>query len=234
MNIVVSAAPAVRKSKQTRFALWLIAGILSALSLLVAVLWCVTYLPPYLAYRNYEPQDGDVIFQSLPFSRLVNAIEGATRSPYSHCGIVAKENDRWVVHEAFGAVGSTPLHTYLKRGRNQAFAVYRWRPEFQQHVPQVLAEVRKYRGRPYDERYRLDDDAAAIYCSELIYLAYRTAANESLGELVTLGELKWRPYIDLIERLERAPPPLNREIITPRNLAEAKQLQPAYAYGYVN
>lgn len=99
---------------------------------------------------------------------MVNAIEGATCSPYSHCGIVVREHDRWVVHEAFGAVGATPLGTFLKRGRNEAFAVYRWRPEVQQHVPPMLAEVRKYQGRPYDERYRLDGDAAAIYCSELI------------------------------------------------------------------
>jgi hypothetical protein len=234
MNIVVTTGPAVRPSKRMRLAIWSSTCILSGLSLVVAVLWGVTYLPGYLAYRNYEPQEGDVIFQSLPFSRLVNAIEGATRSPYSHCGIVAKENDRWVVHEAFGAVGATPLRTFLKRGRNEAFDVYRWRPEFQRHVPQVLAEVRNYRGRPYDERYRLDDKAAAIYCSELIYLAYRAASHEPPGKLVTLGELRWQPYVDLIERIERAPPPLDREIITPRNLAAAEQLERIYSYGFSN
>lgn len=230
MNTVVTA----RRTKHTRLAIWLITGILSTLLLLVAGLWLTVYLPGYLAYHNYKPQEGDVIFQSLPSSKLVRAIEGATRSPYSHCGIVAQENGRWVVHEAFGAVGATPLRGYLQRGRNEAFAVYRWRPEFQQHVAPILEQVRSYAGRPYDLRYRLDDDAAAIYCSELIYLAYRNVTNEPLGKLVTLGELRWQPYVDLIERIERAPPPLEREIITPRDLAAAEQLELVYEYGFAH
>lgn len=96
----------------------------------------------------------------------------------------------------------------------------------------MLTQVRSYRGRPYDERYRLDDDAEAIYCSELIYLAYRSASGEPLGKLVTLGELNWRPYSELIERIEHAPPPVDREIITPRNLAAAQQLQRVYTHGF--
>lgn len=212
--------------------LWLITAILGGLSLVVASVWCVTFLPGYQAYYRYEPREGDVIFQSLPHSRLVTAIEGATHSPYSHCGIVAQENGHWVVYEAFRPVGPTPLGEFVGRGRNGAFAVYRWRAEQQQHIPQILAGVRQYRGRPYDERYRLDDDGDAIYCSELIFLAYQQATGDRLGKLVTLGELNWQPYTELIEQLEKAPPPLDREIITPRDLAGAKQLEEVYSFGF--
>ncbi len=232
MNIIVTAPPASRSPRRPRHTFRLIAGILGALLLIFGVLWSVAYLPGYVAYRNYTPQEGDVIFQSLPSSKLVRAIEGATLSPYSHCGIVAKEKGSWVVHEAYGAVGSTPLRTCLLRGRNEAFAVYRWRPEFQQHVQPMLEQVRSYHGRPYDVRYRLNDQASAIYCSELIYLAYRHVSHEPVGKLVTLGELRWQPYIDLIEQLERAPPPLDRELITPRDLAAAEQLELVYEYGF--
>ena len=228
MQIVLGPTRAPRRSKAT----WLIAGILVGLSLVVAGIWCVAFLPSYLAYYRYQPQEGDVVFQSLPYSRLVTAIEGATRSPFSHCGIVAKQDGRWVVYEAFKPVGPTPLGEFIGRGRNGAFAVYRFRAPHQQHIPQVLANVREYRGRPYDERYRLDDDAAAIYCSELIYLAYQDAAGEQLGKLVTLGELKWQPYTELIERIENGPPPLDRKIITPRDLASAPQLEKVYSFRF--
>ncbi len=229
MNIVIGSPPVRRRSP----ARWWIGGIFAVMTSIVLILLGVTFLPGWWAYVNYEPQEGDVIFQSLPFSRLVNAIEGATRSPYSHCGIVAKENDRWIVYEAFKPVGPTPLREFISRGRNQAFAVYRWRAEHQPLIPGILTNVRGYRGRPYDARYRLDDNATSIYCSELIYLAYRDASGgKDLGRLVTLGELHWQPYNDLIEQLEQAPPPLDREIITPRDLARAPELERVYSFGY--
>lgn len=228
MQLILGPTSPRRRSS----AVWLIIGILGGLSLIVAAIWGVTFLPSFLAYYRYQPQEGDVIFQSLPHSRLVTAIEGATRSPFSHCGIVAQEDGRWVVYEALRPVGPTPLGDFIGRGRGGAFEVYRFQAEQQQHIPQVLANVRKYLGRPYDERYRLDDNAEAIYCSELIYLAYHQATGERLGKLVTLGELKWQPYLELIEQIENGPPPLDRQIITPRDLAAAEQLEKVYSFGF--
>jgi hypothetical protein len=228
MQIHVGAA----RPRSRSGAPWLIGGILVGFALFVGILWCVAILPGFVAYYRYKPQEGDVIFQSLPYSRLVNAIEGATRSPFSHCGIVAKENGRWVVYEALEPIGATPLGKFISRGRGGAFEVYRLRNEFQQHIPQTLANVRKYRGRPYDERYRLDDNGEAIYCSELIYLAYQEATGEPLGKLVALRDLKWEPYAKLIERIDNGPPPLDRQIITPRDLAKAKQLEKVYSFGF--
>jgi hypothetical protein len=229
MNIVLGTPRACRRRQEGKW-IGLVLGLLSLAT--IAVLG-VTYGPAWWAYASYEPQEGDVIFQSLPFSRLVTAIEGATQSPFSHCGIVARENGRWVVYEALKPVGPTPLGDFIARGRNQAFQVKRLKNEQQSLVPALLASVRKLRGRPYDERYRLDDDGEAIYCSELIYVAYRdTTGGASLGQLVTLGELKWQPYAELIEQIEKAPPPLDRQLITPRDLFRAHQFETAFSYGY--
>jgi Permuted papain-like amidase enzyme, YaeF/YiiX, C92 family len=80
----------------------------------------------------------------------------------------------------------------------------------------------KPEGRPYDIRYELDDEK--IYCSELIYKAFRTATGEELGKLQRLGDLDWRPYRETIEAIENGPAPLDRLMITPRSLSEAAQL----------
>lgn len=183
----------------------------------------------YAGYLKYQPQEGDVVFQSLPHGPIVWAIEGVTRSPYSHCGIVAKKDNQWIVFEAYRGVSATPLKTFLCRGRDGGFAVYRLRDDHRQNIPQTLACCENYLGRPYDIRYRLDDEK--IYCSELIYKAYRDATNgQQLGELRRFGDMNWRPYKTLIEQVEGGDVPVDREMITPVELAKARQLEPAFSH----
>jgi hypothetical protein len=187
-----------------------------------------TYGSVYIAYWNYSPQDGDILFQSLPPSRLVNAIEGVSQSPYSHCGIVTKQNGRWVICEAFRNVELTPLKEFVFRGRNQGFAVYRLKADFQKFIPATIENARKYLGRPYDVQYQMDD--ARIYCSELIYKGYREASGQQLGKLVRLGDLNWRPFEEAIKYFEGGPVPLDREMITPKDMAEASQLELVFVH----
>ena len=183
----------------------------------------------YAGYLKYDPQEGDVIFQSLPHGPIVWAIEGVTRSPYSHCGIVAKRDGQWIVYEAYRGVSATPLKTFLFRGRSGGFAVYRLRNDHRHCIPQTLACCETYLGRPYDIRYQLDDEK--IYCSELIYKAYRDATNgERLGNLVRFGDMNWQPYEILIKQVEGGEVPVNREMITPVELARARQLEPVYSH----
>lgn len=177
----------------------------------------------------YTPQLGDVVFHSSQHTPLIDMIEGSTDSPYSHCGIVDQVDGQWVVYEAAARVRATPLEDFLGRGRGQAFTVYRLKDEHQPAVPETLAKAKAYLGLPYDFRYRMDDEH--IYCSELVYKAFRDATGGELGELVTLDELSWQAFEPLIVELEGGPVPLDRQIITPRDLALAEQLELVYADG---
>jgi hypothetical protein len=184
------------------------------------------------AIARYEPREGDVIFQSLPHGPVVWAIEGVTDSPYSHCGIVGREEGQWIVYEAIGRVRVTPLRDYLERGRGGGFAVYRLRDEFTEHVPATLERCRTYLGRPYDIRYRLDDEK--IYCSELIYKAFRDATQgQELGTLSRFGDMNWGAYEALIRQIEGGPIPVDRLMITPVGLARAPQLMPVFSHNLV-
>jgi hypothetical protein len=178
--------------------------------------------PAYRAAAQYEPQAGDVVFQSMPHTPLIEAIEGASESSLSHCGIVGQHHGQWVVYEALRGVEITPLKLFLLRGRQQGFAVYRLRESYRPQIPAILAATQQYLGRPYDIRYELDDEK--IYCSELIYKAFRDVTGEELGKLVRLGDLKWQPYEETIRQLENGEPPLDRRMITPKDLALAPQL----------
>lgn len=206
-------------------------GISSVCSLVILGYFALI-VPAIWANWNYQPQAGDIVFQSLPNNKLVDAIEGVTKSAVSHCGIVGNEAGQWVVYEAFrGGVQTTPLYSYLFRGRNYGYAVYRLKPEYQTHVPETLRCAKTYLGKPYDIQYKLDDER--IYCSELIYKSYQTASNgEALGELVKFGSLNWQPHEDTIKYFENGPVPLDREMITPVDLSKAQQLDKVYSFRF--
>ena len=207
---------------------WTVAG-----GFLVAALWYgATIAATYAAIAKYTPQDGDVIFQSLPYGPVVWAIEGVTKSPYSHCGIVGQRDGQWVVYEAIGSVRITSLKKFLWRGRGGGFAVYRLQDEHREHIPETLRCCEKYLGRPYDFRYRLDDEK--IYCSELVYKAFRDATDgQQLGDFVKFGDMNWGPYEVLIRQIEGGPVPVDREMITPRDLARARQLEPVFSHNII-
>ena len=156
-------------------------------------------------------------------------IEGATHSPYSHCGVVVKRDGKWVVIEALGTVKYTSLYLWLAQGRSGRFAVYRLKPAHTGEIPGFLKELSEFSGLPYDSRYEMGDDA--IYCSELVYKAYRNATGQELGRLVKLGQLDWQPFAASISKYAEGSLPLQREMITPKHLAEAPQLQKVYAFG---
>ena len=181
--------------------------------------------------HQYQPRAGDVLFQALPKTiDLVEAIEGVTLSNYSHCGVVVKnKSGNWEVFEAIGLVGSVPLESWTTRGRGRKFAAYRLRDEHTAEIPKFLGALPKYALRPYDARYRMDDDF--IYCSELVYKAYRDATGKPLGKLVRLGDMNWRPHVATIRKYEGGPPPLDRKMITPIDLSKATQLKKVFDNG---
>ena len=200
-----------------------------ALILLAVLLGTVGYccIGPAVRLSNYEPAEGDVIFQSLPpATDLVRMIEGVTRSSYSHCGVVVKEDGKWLVAESIGTVRKTPLWSWVMRGRGGKFAVYRLKEPYRKHIPQFILALEPFIGCSYDFRYRMDDEV--LYCSELVYKAYRNATGEELGKLVRLGDMNWKPYEATIRKYEGGPPPLDRRLITPIDLSRAEQLEKVF------
>ncbi|EDY18764.1 protein of unknown function DUF1105 [Chthoniobacter flavus Ellin428] len=178
------------------------------------------------SHGEYAPQEGDVVFQSLPHNPLIDTIEGSTGSPFSHCGILRKAGVIWKVIEAIGPVKETDLDAWEKQGRDGQFTVYRLKPRYRDKIPTFITAAQSYEGLPYDYHYEMDD--RAIYCSELIYKAFRKATGEELGHLQKLGELKWQPYAPVIKQLEGGTVPLDRVLITPRSVSEAPQLEKVF------
>jgi Permuted papain-like amidase enzyme, YaeF/YiiX, C92 family len=180
--------------------------------------------------RRYVPKEGDIVFQPMPEDPVVVTIEGATGSPYSHCGVVLLRGRHWEVAEALGTVHETPLREWIERGREGAFAVYRLKPEFQSRIPEFKSNVLSYLNRPYDSRYEMSDDA--LYCSELPYKAFQKTTGQSLGQIQPLGSLNWKPYELTIRAIQGGELPLDRQMITPVAVSRARQLDLIYKTGF--
>ena len=187
--------------------------------------------PVLYYYYRYSPQEGDVVFQSLPHGDLVDAIEGITHSPFSHCGVVLRDDQgRWVVIESIYNVHETPLFLWLMRGRGGNFAAYRLGAQNASLVPEFKKDLISYTGQPYDYDYDMEK-GHGVYCSSLVYLAFDRAGGGKMGTLEKLGDLDWKPFEHFIESEQEGKLPLDRAMITPASLAKAPQLHEIYRTG---
>lgn len=120
-----------------------------------------------------EWQEGDIIFQ-MSKSKQSPFIAWATKSPYTHCGIIVKKNDQYYVLEASNVVKLTPINDWCDRGR---FGLSQTRSVFN-HPVKVKYE--KYLGKKYDLEFSFTNDK--YYCSELVYQIYKEQFDTILCE----------------------------------------------------
>src|SRR5690349_1685102 len=66
--------------------------------------------------QKEQVHEGDIIFQTSR-SRQSMAIEAATHSQLSHCGLIFKDHEGYYVLEATGPVKKTPLANWISKGR---------------------------------------------------------------------------------------------------------------------
>lgn len=139
---------------------------------------------------GYDPRSGDIVFQTSRSSQSL-AIQLATKSPYSHMGIVYVRNGEPLVFEAVQPVKLTALRTWIERGEGEHFVARRLRDVDSRLTPEALQRMRavgeQLSGKDYDLYFEWSDDR--IYCSELVWKVFERGAGIRLGEQQTIGDL---------------------------------------------
>ncbi|NLR93651.1 YiiX/YebB-like N1pC/P60 family cysteine hydrolase [Flammeovirga agarivorans] len=122
---------------------------------------------------------GDIIFQDLDcgdFCVAINKVtEGWNGRDFSHCAIVAEENDSLFIIEAVSAgVKKTSFKEFFgKHTGNGGTVLGRVKPEYKSIAQQAAKHAFKYLGKSYDEVFDINNDK--YYCSELIYETFKEA-----------------------------------------------------------
>lgn len=115
-------------------------------------------------------RDGDLIFQTS-LSGQSRAIQEATGSKYSHCGIIYRDGCDYFVYEAVQPVKSTPLAQWIARGKGGHYVVKRLAGAdsllTERNIAAMRREAARFAGRDYDLTFGWSDDR--LYCSELIW-----------------------------------------------------------------
>jgi hypothetical protein len=118
-------------------------------------------------------------------------VRALTGSRWTHMGVIFNEPAGSVVLEAVSPVRKTPFRDWVRRARDQIYVVKRLRDADARLPAEVVEKMRKlgatWLGRPYDIRFRWDDDA--LYCSELAYKLFDRAAQVRLGKLERAADM---------------------------------------------
>lgn len=188
---------------------------------------CFLALGLALAYPAYawEPQTGDIIFQSSQSSQS-KAIQLATHSDYSHTGMIVIREKKPYVFEAVGPVIYTPLQKWITHGKDGKYIVRRVDGGLSAQQKQKLAQTAKrYLGKPYDLAFSWSDDRQ--YCSEVVWKVYDKALGMKLGKLQKLKDFDLsNPAVQAkIKERYGKHVPLNETVISPQAVFDAPGLE---------
>lgn len=172
-------------------------------------------------------KDGDIIFQTSE-SAQCEAVRIATKSKFSHCGIIFSENGNLFVFEAVQPVKITPLEDWIRHGRDSKYVVKRLTNPSAVLNPETLQKMKSYGkqfiGKDYDAYFEWTDNR--IYCSELVWKIYKNGAGIELSQLRELKEFSLddpRVQTILKERYDNEIP-LDEKVVAPSDLADSKLL----------
>ncbi len=134
-------------------------------------------------------KSGDLIFQTSD-SRQSVPIQLATKSKYSHLGMVFELGGELYVYEAVQPVQIIDIGTYIRRGTGGHYVVKRLKNADEVLTEEVLLKMKKlarsHLGKNYDIYFNWGDKT--MYCSEYVWKIYKQATGLEIGELRPLED----------------------------------------------
>ncbi|TAE68970.1 MAG: YiiX family permuted papain-like enzyme [Bacteroidetes bacterium] len=175
-----------------------------------------------------EFQEGDIIFQ-ISLSGQGKALKLATKSNYTHCGIIFVMKNEFFVYEAIQPVQFTPLKTWIDRGDGGHFVVKRLKNSTKILTKNILEKMKengnKMKGKNYDIHFGWSDDK--IYCSELVWKIYKSATNIEVGKIQKLKDFDLTSQEVKQKMKERYGNyfPLEENVISPISIFKSDKLE---------
>ncbi|WP_241547995.1 YiiX family permuted papain-like enzyme [Leptospira stimsonii] len=173
-------------------------------------------------------KEGDLIFQET-LSEQGKAIKIATKSRYTHVGIVFKYKGKLKVLEAVEPVRITEIDTFISRGKNKHFVIKRLANSEmilnEEKIKLMKSIGDQYLGKHYDIYFNWSDEK--IYCTELAWKIYKKALNIELTEDKRLKDfdLNNSTVEYLMKKRYGKNIPLNDFVVSPADMFSSKKLE---------
>lgn len=185
-------------------------------------------VPSWAICADIPVREGDILFQTL-HSSLSEAIQIASRSTYTHVGVVLFKEGQPFVFEAVEPVKFTPLHYWIAQGEGGRCVIKRLR-----HAEDLLTDssrmalhalAAKFEGLHYDLEFSWTD--SRMYCSEIVWKLFQRAVSVEVGRPQKLKEFDLSSSVvqrKLAERYGTAIP-LEETVISPQAIFESALLE---------
>src|SRR5688572_19272608 len=179
-------------------------------------------------------QTGDIVLHTSHTKQAI-AVAWATKSIYTHTGVVVVENGKPYVYEAVSTVKKTPLEKWIARG--DALAIKRYPNLDDKQRAKIASAAKKHLGKRYDLSFAPGEDK--LYCSEYVRAVFKGAgldvgAVEQVRNLDVdnpivkqLVQTRWKkhPVCRGQKSMEDCwPRLLSMDIVTPASLARDDRL----------
>lgn len=171
--------------------------------------------------------EGDIIFQES-LSEQATAIKLATKSRYTHVGIIFKYGNTYKVLEAIEPVKITDLNLFIQRGKNKHFVIKRIKGAKEILTPERISQMKNYGssllGKHYDLYFEWSEDR--IYCTELVWKMYDRFTGLKIGNLKTLKDfdISSNQVQSLMKKRYGKEIPYSEPVISPVDMINSTEL----------
>ena len=155
-------------------------------TLLVVTLFSAFYGTPFSKFKKQNSQtlkSGDIIFIINPAGQG-KAIQLATKSKYTHVGIVFIEDGKPYVYHAVEPVSKSTLSEFIAMSEDGTYSIKRLKDQSlltDKILKQMNAEANLKLGIHYDLGFNWSDEE--LYCSEYVWKLYDHSLKIEIGKL---------------------------------------------------
>jgi hypothetical protein len=180
------------------------------------------------SFKNPTPRkNGDLIFIVNP-SGQGKAIQLATKSKYTHVGIIFFENGKEMVYHAVEPVSKNTVQEFIDMSSDGKYEIKRLKHQellSADKIAAMLKEAKSKLGVHYDLAFNWSDEE--LYCSEYVWKLYKHALNINLGELKPLKsfDLSHPAVKAKLEQRYGKSIPLEEKMISPGDMYNSVELE---------
>jgi hypothetical protein len=177
--------------------------------------------------QNGKLKDGDIIFIVNP-SGQGKAIQLATKSKFTHVGIIFYENGKPMVYHAVQPVSVSSLEEFRDMSAEGKYEVRRLKDRTvltKENVSSMLAKAKSQVGMNYDIFFAWDDEE--MYCSEYVWKIFNKFTKLEIGKLRPLKDfdLSSPKVKEIMARRYGDKIPYEEKMISPGDMFDSELLE---------